>query len=167
MKKRAKILLIIIILVALSIGIMYLVSILGKNNLTGNSVLMSENKGEKIDRVFLDNLVSGFIKLANEEEKYLQFIADSNYDSVELIIDKKAYYLEYNPELNQVVETEPKATDFIMKISARKLNKAFELYQEGNFKGAAMKVVGEIPRKVKINLFKQCMETEWCKNGQF
>jgi hypothetical protein len=84
-----------------------------------------------------------------------------------LIIDKKAYYLEYNPELNQVVETEPKATDFIMKISARKLNKAFELYQEGNFKGAAMKVVGEIPRKVKINLFKQCMETEWCKNGQF
>jgi len=30
-----------------------------------------------------------------------------------------------------------------------------------------MKVVGEIPRKVKINLFKQCMETEWCKNGKF
>jgi len=126
MKKRAKILLIIIILVALAMGMMYLISISGKNNLTGNSVLMSENKGEKIDRVFLDNLVSGFIKLANEEEKYLQFIADSDYDSVELIIDKKAYYLEYNSELNQVVETEAKETDFIMKISARKLKKAFE-----------------------------------------
>lgn len=167
MKKRAKILLVIIILIALAMGIMYLISISGKNNLTGNSVLMSENKGEKIDRVFLDNLVSGFVELANEEEKYLQFIADSDYNSFKLIIDKKEYYLGYDSELNQVVETEPKATDFTMKISAKKLNKAFDLYQEGNLKGAAMKIIGEIPRKVKINLFKQCMETEWCKNGNF
>lgn len=167
MKKRAKILLVIIILIALAMGIMYLISISGKNNITGEAVLMSEAKGERVDRVFLDTLVSGFVELANEEEKYLQFIADSNYNSVELIIDKKEYYFEYDSGLNKIVETEAKETDFSMKINARKFNKALLLYQEGNLKGAAMKVVGEIPRRVKIDLFKQCMETEWCKQGNF
>ena len=65
------------------------------------------------------------------------------------------------------MQTEEKETDFTMKISARKFNKVMVLYKEGKIKEAAMKVVGEIPRRVKISLFKQCMNTEWCKNGHF
>ncbi len=166
MKKRAKILLIIIIIIAVLMGLLYLVSLLTGINMTGNAIGFLQ-KTEVVDQAYVESSIQEFIDKANEEEKYLNFIADSGYKSMELIIAKQSYYLEYNPETNQVMQTEAKETDFTMKISAKKFNKIIELYKEGDVKGAAMKIVGEIPRRVKIDLFKQCMNTEWCKQGNF
>jgi len=166
MKKRAKILLIVIIIVAVLMALLYLASVLMEINMTGNSI-SSLFKKESVDKQFLDTLITGLVNSVNEQEKYLEFIEESEYDSMELIIDKNVYYLEYNHESEEVVETGEKECDFAMKISARKFNKALEKYQQGDVEGAAMKVVGEIPRRVKFNLFEQCLNTPWCKSGDF
>ena len=166
MKKRAKILLIIIIIVAALMGLLYLISLMTGMSMTGNAIGFLQ-KSEVVDQAYIESSIQKFIDKANKEEKYLKFIADSEYDSMELIIAKQRYYIEYDSEKKKVMQTEEKETDFTMKISARKFNKVMVLYKEGKIKEAAMKVVGEIPRRVKISLFKQCMNTEWCKNGHF
>ena len=166
MKKRAKILLVIIIIIAVLMGLLYLISLLTNLNITGNSIGFSQRK-QQIDQSYVESIIEQGVENLNKEEKYLQFINDSKYNSIELIIDKESYYLEYDTELNKIFLVEQQDVDFSIKISKRKFNKAVSLYEQGNVKGAAMKIVGEIPRIVKIDLFKQCMETEWCKQGNF
>lgn len=166
MKKRAKILLVIIIIIAVLMGLLYLVSLLTNLNITGNSIGFSQRK-QQIDQIYVESIIEKGVENLNKEEKYLKFINDSKYNSIELRIDKQSYYLEYNLELNQLFQVEEKQPDFSIEINPKKFNKAVSLYEQGNVRGAAMKIVGEIPRIVKIDLFKQCMETEWCKNGNF
>ncbi len=165
MKRRAKIILVVIIIVAILMAIMYFISVTKEKNITGDSILKSSVKGEKIDKEFLDNHVTEVVSIVNKNEKYLQFINNSKYNSMNLIIDKKSYCLEYDSKSKKIIQVEPKETDFTMKVSTKKFKKTYDLYEEGKYKEAGMKVMGDIPRKVKINLFKQCMETDWCRNG--
>lgn len=165
MKKRAKILLIIIILVAVLMGILYLISIITGIDMTGKVTGFVSQKNEPVNKTYLDSIISRGIEQINQDDKYLDFISKSQYQSVEVKIGEYTYYLDFDSEQRIVFENQGKEMDFKMKISTRKFNKAAALYEQGNTKGAAMKIIGEIPRRQKISLFKQCMETEWCKQG--
>ena len=80
MKKRAKILLIIIIIVAALMGLLYLISLMTGMSMTGNAIGFLQ-KSEVVDQAYIDSSIQKFIDKANKEEKYLKFIADSEYDS--------------------------------------------------------------------------------------
>lgn len=168
MRKRSKIILIAMIIVAVLMIFFYLTSLIKGKSITGEVSLSLETKNQITEKQFLDIFIEGIIDIVNSDEKYTQFIKDSKYDSAELIIDKVPYYLEYDYELNKVTIGEPdKKADFKIKITKKKFNKIFDSIEKGNLKEAGLKLINSLPRKVKLNLFKQCMTTEWCKQGNF
>lgn len=164
MKKKVKILLIVILLIAIAMLILYLI---GGKSMTGKVTSMFYSKSSGLDSVYVDNFINTIIEKANSEEKYMAFISESKYNSVNAIIGEKAYYFVYDNEFNIVKQSGEVETDFTMNIRAKKFAKAVALYEAGEYSSAALKISSEVPRKVKINLLKQCMNTEWCKNGNF
>lgn len=104
---------------------------------------------------------------ANNEPKILEFISQSRYQSVEIRMEDKRYYLEYTSEEGKIMQTQEKEVDFKIKVSEKEVNKMIELYEAMEYKALGMKVLKKIPWRVKITLFRECKATEWCKNEIF
>ncbi|HPD81675.1 MAG TPA: hypothetical protein PK357_01095 [Candidatus Pacearchaeota archaeon] len=103
----------------------------------------------------------------NNEPAILEFISQSRYQSVEIIIGDKRYYLEYNSEEGKIIQTQEKETDFKIKASEKEVNKMIELYEAMEYRALGMKILKKIPWKVKITLFRECKATDWCRDEVF
>jgi len=167
MKRSVKILLLAIVVIALLIIILQFFSdtkIDMANKVTGFAL----QKNEGIEEEQIDLIFEEVLAYINKEGKYLDFIKASEYHSAEVIISKESYYFEYDEEENEIVQLQEEGEmDFTMKISKKRIRKIVGLYEEKSYQEAVMYLVGELPRKVKVNLFRQCMDTEWCKQFNF
>lgn len=120
-----------------------------------------ENK-EKCDLSAMEALVpDALAKVNGADQKYLDFIAQSKYDAVRIIAGGNVYFFVY--ENNEVKQVQTAEQDFTIKASCKKVNKIMDAYNSENPKLVKM-IIGEIPGRVKVNILKQCMATEWCKN---
>lgn len=171
MNKKVEILISVIIIAAILIVIFQLVSVKKGIDLTGKSIISPFKKLPEINEEELDTLFEKGLNAINEEEKYLDFIAESGYSSVTLLITKNPYYFEYNKGKNEVTEltnvSQEVETDFTVKINKREYYKLKISYEEGDYGELSLRLMNQLPGKVKIKLFQQCMETEWCKSGNF
>jgi hypothetical protein len=119
---------------------------------------------EKCDISFIDSGMDEALGVVNSNPKYLEFINQSKYDAVKLIMDKTVYYFVYeNGEVKQVESAEE---DFSIKVNCNHINKIINAYNSQDPKLKKM-ILNRIPIMVKINLVGQCMDTEWCKNEVF
>lgn len=126
--------------------------------------LFNRNKEakEKCDLSVLEAKIPTLLTEVNSDQKYLDFISQSGYDAVKLVAGDKTYYFIYeNNEVKQAESVED--TDFTVKINCNRINKIIESYNNNDSKHIRM-IINQIPGRVKIKLFKQCMATEWCKN---
>jgi uncharacterized protein (UPF0333 family) len=169
MEKRVKVLSFTILAIVIILGILQFFP-QTRSNLSNRATSLAINKNAEVIQVSeesIDSILANITDYINKEPRYTDFIRDSKYHSVGLIIAKKAYYFEYNAEQGKVMQSEERETDFTVKINKKKLNKIMGLYEGKSYHEAAMHLIGELPRKVKINLFKQCMSTDWCKQFNF
>lgn len=176
MNKKVEILVSIIIISAILIVIFQFTSFLKKDDLksasvSGNSIFSFFQKAPEISEEELNMIFEKALNAVNEQEKYLQFIHYLDYHSVTLVVEKKEYYFKYDSVEEKIVQItntgEEIETDFTMKITAKEYYKLKSMYEEGDYKGLAIKILNQVPGKVKINFFKQCMDTEWCKQLNF
>lgn len=111
----------------------------------------------------ISDVVDEGITEINSDQKYVNFINQSAYHSVELKIAGENYFIEYDSKLNLVARRfELESPDFKVKINQRELNKMIKLYEDGNYRAFAMRIVNKVPWRVKMSLFKQCKATDWC-----
>lgn len=119
---------------------------------------------KSVDEDQVNSAINDAIEKLNSDQKYLQFIEDSQYHSCKLIIEDKEYYFMYDGE--KVVRNGSSA-DFEVSLKYKKFKKIVENYNKGNYKMAVMNAYNKVPKEVRNNLFNQCMKTAWCKNGDF
>lgn len=111
----------------------------------------------------ISEIVDWGIAQLNSDQKFIDFIAQSPYHSVQLKIADEIFYITYDSQLNKIGRVfEMESADFKVKVSQRELNKMIKLYEDGNYRAFAMRAVNRVPWKVKMNLFKQCKATDWC-----
>ncbi len=118
------------------------------------------------DMTHAEELINLGLDKINSYTQYLDFIAQSRYKSFRVVIDKgeKEYYFEYNTDEN-IVERPARANyDFSVKMNCNQMNKLIQAYDEKNVWAFERMTLGHIPILVKINLFRECMNTEWCRN---
>jgi hypothetical protein len=173
MEKKVKVLAFTILAIVLILAILQFFP-QTRTDLTGRtaglaiqSKVMAEQEGKAEISEPIDDFFANITDFLNSDEKYTDFIYKCKYHSVELMVGKTSYYFEYDASEGKVVQTEKKNTDFIIKMKPKKFNKIIELYEGGSYHEAAMYMMSELPGRVKVNIFKQCMATEWCKEFNF
>jgi hypothetical protein len=116
------------------------------------------------DMEVIDSKISGLLNEINSNTQYLEFIGDSEYDSVKAVLNKKSYYFIYAD--NQVKQVEVANQDFTIKLNCNELNRLIQNYEDKDPK-FKKRAISQIPLGVKINLINQCMSTKWCKEQVF
>lgn len=119
---------------------------------------------ETCDTSFMDPLIIQGLSEINSNPQYLEFIENSKYSVVKILVDKREYYFVY--EEGAVKQTQNAEEDFSVKINCNQMKKLVEAYNNQDSNLIKM-VVKQIPLRVKVNLARQCMKTEWCKNQIF
>jgi hypothetical protein len=118
-------------------------------------------------RYNMDFIINETLNEANNEPEILNFISQSRYSSVEIKVGEEKYYIKYDSEQGKLVQTEEMSTSFRIKASEREVNKIIELYELGEYRAVGMKILGKVPWKVKITLFRECKANEQCRNMVF
>ncbi len=127
-------------------------------------IVESKKTKEKCELGSIESGIAEVLNEVNSNPQYLEFIENSKYDSVRVVIDKKEYYFVY--ENNEVKQAESAEEDFSIKINCNEMNRLIKAYENEDPK-LKRKIISQIPGRVKVNLFRQCMNTEWCKNQVF
>lgn len=118
------------------------------------------NKEEVFNETFVDNYINKIVNKINNNPLYLNFISNSDYDSVKVTVEDEAYYFHYNNSVSLVDEID---YDFAVKMSYNDFKKAAEAHKTNNklmLKYIAFKI---LPFRVKLSLFFQCLGTDWCR----
>jgi hypothetical protein len=165
---RKKVVVFLLILIALMIvGIFIQLKGIREAELNNQIVGMIVGEESSEADYNMSELVDIGITEVNSDQRYVDFIAQSPYHSIQLRIASEIFYIQYDPLLDKVGRLwEMESADFKVKVSQRELNKMIKLYEDENYQALAMKAVNKVPWRVKINLFKQCKATEWC-NAEF
>jgi hypothetical protein len=161
---RKKVVVFLLILIALMIVGIF-IQLKGIREAELNNQIVGMIVGEETSDVKynMSEIIDIGITEINSDQKYVDFIAQSPYHSVQLKIAGEIFYIAYDSELNQVGRLwEMESADFKVKVSQRELNKMIKMFDEENYRALAMKAVNKVPWRVKISLFKQCKATEWC-----
>jgi hypothetical protein len=114
----------------------------------------------------IDSKITNGLTKLNANQKYLDFIAQSNYDAVRIIIDKQNYYFIYNNETWKAEQVSTAQQDFTVKLSCNNVKKIMDAYNSNNPKFMSM-AASKLPVRVRMHLFNQCMKTPWCKEQVF
>jgi hypothetical protein len=121
--------------------------------------------GNKCDLNVIDAEISNVLSHVNSNTQYTEFIANSNYSAVKLIIDKKnASYFIYNKDTKQVEQADSTIKEnFTVKVTCKQMMKIIKDYNSDSLK-LNRAILNRIPMKVKSNILKQCFDTGWCIN---
>jgi hypothetical protein len=163
--KKSDVLIILIELVLLAIGLEFI--IISNEGLNGHIVGNVIQEDENSVVYNYSYIVNEAITEVNSEQRYLDFINQSKYHSVEVKMGEQRFYAEYNSEQGKVVQTGEKAIDFRAKASDKEIDKLIDMYERGNYRAFGMKILSKVPWRVKISLYRQCKATEWCRNEIF
>jgi hypothetical protein len=126
-------------------------------------VIQAKSK-EKCEISSLSSNIITLIDKLNANQDYLDFIKDSGYDSVRASFGSEDYYFVYTD--NKVKLAESANSDFHVKINCKEMNKIIQAYNDKDPKFKKM-ILHHIPFGVKVNLFNQCMNVQWCKDKVF
>lgn len=102
--------------------------------------------------------LENMIKIVNDNPQYLSFINESEYKSVKLSIDEKDYYFVYENTSIKIVNSSKE--NFKIKINYGDFEK---LMKTKNTREYAKYMLSKIPFGVKLNIFFQCLRTDWCR----
>lgn len=105
--------------------------------------------------------INEILNKINQNSLYFSFISHSKYNSVELIIEGKSYYFIYKNSSVQLIDSNKKS-DLTIKMSYNEFVSFVNGYRN-NDKKAVMGILNKIPFGAKINLFFQCLGTDWCR----
>jgi hypothetical protein len=124
---------------------------------------------EKCDFTSIDTGISSLISELNSNITYTDFISNSGYSAVELIVGKvNTYYFIYDKADGTVKKADSANADFTVKMTCRQMNNIIYAYNSDNPKINGIKfnrmVLNRIPMKVKSDLLNQCFKTPWCMN---
>lgn len=125
----------------------------------------STGKNTNISEDDINSAINQGLEKINSDEKYIQFIENSSYDSCEIIVDEREYYFMYDGD--KIVQSGKIDADFNISITSKKLMSIVKKWNAGNYWGAAMNAYWHVPGKVRNSLIKQCKNTEWCRKGDF
>jgi hypothetical protein len=163
MKKGVKVLVFIIAAIVLILLILQLFP--GTRNILTLFTVQNNPKGETEEvESFISSILNSATEIVKTDNQYRDFMQNSKYDSVQLVIGDIPHYIKYDLIEDKFVETGKMQTDFVMKISKRKFNNIIALYNVGYYEDAANYFVEGVPKKVKTSFLNQCMNTGWCKN---
>ena len=100
---------------------------------------------EKCDFTAINSGIDSLLAELNSNAQYTDFIANSKYSAVELVVGKtNAYYFIYDKSDGKVKQVENAQADFTMKATCKQMNR--------------------VPQKVKSDILTQCFKTDWCMN---
>lgn len=124
---------------------------------------------EQCDFTAINAGINDVIKELNSNSDYTDFIANSGYNAVKLVVGKvNVYYFIYDAETKQVGEVSSAQEDFTIKATCKQMNKIVDAYNSDNPKINSIKfnrmILNRIPMKVKSKLIDQCFKTPWCLN---
>jgi hypothetical protein len=113
----------------------------------------------EINESYVNEKLGNAIDLVNHNPDYLNFIKDSRYKSVRLDVEGNSYYFAY--ENNSVKRTDSLKENLKVTISYSDFEKL-----KGD-KESFGYLLGKLPLGVKLNVFFQCIGTNWCRKKIF
>jgi len=119
---------------------------------------------EKCDHEFVASGISELLTKINSNPDYVDFIRNSEYSSVKAVIGGRDYYFLYSD--GAVKQVEVANNDFTIRLNCKELEVIIKAYetQDPKFK---KKIIKQLPFRVKVSLFNQCMHYDWCKEKVF
>jgi hypothetical protein len=118
----------------------------------------------KCDFNTIDTGINNLLNKINSNTNYTDFIANSNYSAVKVVIDRThTYYFIYDSEAKQAKQVEGAQENFTIKATCKQIEKVIKDSSSDSPK-LNRAILNRIPMKVKSNLIGQCFKTEWCTN---
>jgi hypothetical protein len=126
--------------------------------------LVEAKRTNKCDFNVIDTGMDNLLNKINSNTNYTDFIANSNYSAVKVVIDKKnIYYFVYDNKTNKAKKVEYAQENFTIKATCKQIEKVIKDSGSDSPK-LNRAILNRIPMKVKSNLVGQCFKTEWCMN---